>query len=81
MDVEITIDAIHNINKYDIACFFTGDCDFLPLITYLKNNNKKVYIFSAKDSISHELKTGANGYFDIRKIEELWGKELKHRVD
>src|SRR3989344_8368468 len=30
MDVEITIDAMHNKNKYDIAILFTGDCDFLP---------------------------------------------------
>ena len=79
MDVEITIDAMHNKNKYDIAILFTGDCDFLPLVNYLKNSSKKVYIFSSKDSISHELKTGGNGYFDIRDIVELWGKDLRHR--
>jgi len=28
MDVEITIDALHHIKKYDIAVFFTGDSDF-----------------------------------------------------
>jgi len=45
MDVEITIDAIHHLKKYDIAVFFTGDSDFLALVSYLKNINKKVYSF------------------------------------
>ncbi|MBI2100017.1 MAG: NYN domain-containing protein [Candidatus Vogelbacteria bacterium] len=79
MDVEIVIDAIHNKSKYDTAILFTGDGDFLALVNYLKNDGKKVYIFSSKDSISHELKTGGSGYFDLRKIDELWGKDLKHR--
>lgn len=79
MDVEITIDAVHNLNKYDEAVFFTGDCDFLALVTYIKNKNKKVYIYSTKDHVSHELKTGGDGYTDIKDIKEIWGKELKHR--
>jgi len=80
MDVEITIDALHNINKYDTAVLLSGDADFLPLVNYLKNCGKKVYIFSSKDNISHELKTGGNGYFDLKDINELWGKDLKYRV-
>lgn len=79
MDVEITIDAMHNIQKYDIAVFFSGDADFLALVNYLKNGGKKVYIFSSKDNISRELKTGGHGYFDLKNIHEFWGKGLKHR--
>ncbi|MFA5169800.1 MAG: NYN domain-containing protein [Candidatus Paceibacterota bacterium] len=81
MDVEITIDSIHHLKKYDVAVFFTGDSDFLALVTYLKNHGKKVYIYSSKNNISQELKTGANGYMDIIKISEIWGKELKHRAE
>jgi len=79
MDVEITIDALHNIKKYDTAILFSGDADFLALVNYIKNSDKKVYIFSSKNNISHELKTGGNGYFDLRDIKELWGKDLKYR--
>ena len=79
MDVEITIDALHNMSKYETAVLFSGDADFLALVNYLKNCGKKVYIFSSKDNISHELKTGGNGYFDLKNINELWGKDLKHR--
>jgi len=81
MDVEMTIDCLHTKNDYDMAIFFTGDSDFLPLVTYLKNGKKKVYIFSSKNNVSIELKTGGDGYFDVLDIEEdIWGRELKHRV-
>lgn len=80
MDVEMTIDAIHYIKKYDEAIMFSGDSDFLALINYLRNGGKKVYIFSSKNNISQELKTGADGYTDVLKItEDIWGRELKHK--
>jgi uncharacterized LabA/DUF88 family protein len=79
MDVEITINALHNLDQYDTAILFSGDADFLALVNYLKNRGKKVYIFSSKDNISHELKTGGSGYFDLKDIGEIWGKDLKYR--
>lgn len=81
MDVEMTIDAMHFIKNYNVAVFFTGDSDFLALVSYLRNREKKVYIFSSKNSISEELKTGGDGYFDLKNINEIWGKDLKHRED
>jgi len=82
MDVEITIDALHHISKYNIAVLFSGDSDFLALVTYLRRRNKKVYIFSSKNNISEELRTGGDGYFDVLEIEkDIWGKELKHRAE
>jgi uncharacterized LabA/DUF88 family protein len=46
MDVELTIDAVHNIQKYDTAILFSGDSDFLGLLKFIKARGKKVYIFS-----------------------------------
>lgn len=80
MDVEITIDAMLHFNKYDIAIFLTGDSDFLALVTYLKNHGKKIYIYSSKNNISEELRTGSDGYIDLLNIEEIWGKDLRHRL-
>ena len=80
MDVEMTIDAIHHIRSYDLAIFFTGDSDFLALVSYLRRWGKKVYIFSSKNNISQELRTGSDGYFEILNLgEDIWGKELRHR--
>ena len=82
MDVEITIDAIHHIKKYNTAIFFTGDSDFLALVTYLRIGGKKVYIFSSRNNISEELRTGGDGYFDVLGVrEDIWGRELKHRLE
>jgi len=81
MDVEITIDALHHLKKYSVAIFFSGDSDFLALISYLKNNGKKVYIFSSRNNISEELRTGGDGYSDVLKIDKIWGKKLKHREE
>lgn len=80
MDVEMTIDAIHYNKSYDIAIFFSGDSDFLPLISYLRNAGKKVYVFSSKNNVSTELRTGSDGYVDILSIEaDIWGSEIKFR--
>lgn len=80
MDVEMTIDVIHHMKNYDIAVLFTGDSDFLELVTYVKNGGKKVYIFSSRNNISQELRTGGDGYFDVLNIkEDIWGRELKRR--
>ncbi|KKQ79517.1 MAG: hypothetical protein UT02_C0033G0002 [Parcubacteria group bacterium GW2011_GWC2_38_7] len=80
MDVEMTIDVIHYLNDYDTAIFFTGDSDFLALVTYVRQKDKKVFIFSSKNNISQELRTGADGYFDVLEVSgDIWGRELKHR--
>src|SRR3989338_7470307 len=81
MDVEMTIDAMLHFKKYDTAVFFTGDSDFLALVTHLKNHGKKVFIFSSENNVSQELRTGADGYTDILDIDGVWGKELKHRAE
>lgn len=41
---------------------------------------KIYYVFSSKNNISEELKTGGDGYFDVLKLsDDIWGRELKHR--
>lgn len=80
MDVEMTIDAMHYLSKYDVAILFSGDSDFLALVTYMRNKGKKVYIFSSKNNISQELRTGGDGYFDVLDLkEDIWRGKLKHR--
>ena len=80
MDVEITIDALHHAKKYDTAIFFSGDSDFLALVTYLRNGGKKIYVFSSKNNISQELRTGADGYVDVLTIkDDIWGRNLMRR--
>jgi len=80
MDVEITIDAMYHFKKYDTAVFFTGDSDFLALVTHLRLGGKKVYVFSSRNNISEELRTGADGYTDVLMVDaDIWGRELRFR--
>ncbi|MFA7302473.1 MAG: NYN domain-containing protein [Candidatus Paceibacterota bacterium] len=80
MDVEMTIDVLHHLSKYDTAVLFTGDSDFLALISYIRNKGKKAYVFSSKNNISQELRTGADGYEDVLTLtEDIWGRDLVHR--
>ena len=80
MDVEITIDAIHYVSDYDTAIFFSGDSDFLALVTYLRRGGKKIFVYSSRNNISEELRTGADGYTDVLRIgEDIWGRELRYR--
>jgi len=51
-------------------------------VSYLRRAGKKVYIFSSKNNISEELRTGGDGYFDVLKINgDIWGRELHHRPE
>lgn len=80
MDVEMTIDAVHQIDKYDCAVLFTGDSDFLALVKYIRARGKKVHIFSSRNNVSHELRTGADGYTDILLLQDdIWGNVIKHK--
>ncbi len=53
--------------------------------TYLKKNLgftviKKVFIFSSKNNVSQELRTGADKYFDVLLLEEdVWGRALERK--
>ena len=80
MDVEMTIDAVNLVSKYNIAVLFTGDSDFLALVSYIKSHQKKVYIYSSQNNISSELRTGGDGYTDVLKIDDdIWRNEVRHR--
>ena len=80
MDVELTIDAVALIHSYDVAVLFSGDSDFLELLTFIRTSGKKAYIVSSKNNVSSELLTGGDGYTDILKIrEDIWGKPLVYR--
>jgi len=70
-DVEITIDVMKRINKFDTLVLFSGDSDFDYLIRTLKGEGKNVIVISTKYHISKELILSSNKYIDLRKIRHL----------
>lgn len=80
MDVEMAIDVVNQINNYDDAILFSGDSDFLALIRFARNKGKKIYVYSSRNNVSRELRTGADGYTDVLTIaDDIWRSEVKHR--
>ncbi|MFZ1801695.1 MAG: NYN domain-containing protein [Candidatus Saccharimonadales bacterium] len=80
MDVELVIDAVNKVEKYDEAILFSGDSDFLALVRFIRNRGKKVYVYSTRTNISKELLTGGDGYRDILNIKDnIWRGKIEHR--
>lgn len=67
-DVELTIDMMDNIKKFDTAVLLSGDSDFAPIVKRIKERNKKVIIMSAKDHVSRELIELSNKYLNLKKL-------------
>ena len=43
-DVEICVDSIKLLEKYDTFCLFSSDADFVHLARFLKSKNKKIIL-------------------------------------
>jgi len=54
-DVEIAMDMLTKINKYDTVMLFSGDSDFGGLLNYLKSKGKKIVVVCTRDCMSTEL--------------------------
>ena len=78
---ELCISDLHRHTIKYIKEKFSGTSIKTFYYTALKNHGKKVFIFSSKNNVSQELRTGADGYTDVLDIEGIWGKKLKHRAE
>lgn len=66
-DVEISVDAIRLLDKYDTFCLFSGDSDFTYLVRFLKKNKKK-FIVVASGQVFHTLKELADLYINAQDV-------------
>jgi len=74
-DVEITIDVLEMLDKFDTLVLFSGDSDFNYLIKKLRLKGKQVVVISTKHHISRELIESSNKYIDLKKLRELIERE------
>ena len=64
-DVEIAVDAVSKMQKFDTFILFSGDCDFEYLLKFLRGANRQCITFSRSGHVSKELPPASNKYFDI----------------
>lgn len=70
-DVEIALDAIIQIEKYDTVVLFSGDSDFGKLLGYLKSKQKKIIVVSTRNRMSDELEKVADKFIPSETLKEL----------
>jgi len=66
-DVEITVDSIRLLDKYDTLVLFTGDADFISLIRYLKKRGKKVILVKG-GNITSDLRKEVSKVINAQNI-------------
>ncbi len=69
-DVELTIDAVDNIDNYDVFGLVSGDGDFERLVKYLKGKGKKTIVIAPKDRLSNNLRKAANVTINLTAIKD-----------
>ena len=67
-DVELTIDAIDNLNRFDAMTLCSGDGDFVKLLKYLKGKWKKTIVIAPSERLSHNLERTANQIIYLEDI-------------
>lgn len=67
-DVGITVDAIKMADKLDAIILVTGDGDYMPLVSYLKDNKGCVVeVIAFGETTSGKLREMADDFIDLSK--------------
>ncbi|MDD5721289.1 MAG: NYN domain-containing protein [Candidatus Pacebacteria bacterium] len=69
-DVEMTMDIIQQMEKYDTIFLWSGDSDFHTLLQYLKSKKKKAIVICARDFVSEELKMNCDKYIPADSLKD-----------
>lgn len=77
-DVDLAIDAIKYLSKYETLLLFSGDNDFSALIEFLKGRNKKVIVFSSMENCGRKLRKTAYAFVEINQLRKILELENKH---
>ncbi|MFX1284849.1 MAG: NYN domain-containing protein [Promethearchaeota archaeon] len=72
MDVELVVDMLLNLDRYDIAVLFSGDGDFTRCVSELQKNSKHIWVVSTEKSdpplLAHELRVQADTFIELADI-------------
>ena len=78
-DVEIAVDVMEMIKKFETLVLFSGDSDFDYLIKHLRAKGKRVIVISTKYHVSKELVESSNKYIDIKKLKKFIERRKKNK--
>ncbi|MFA6486153.1 MAG: NYN domain-containing protein [Candidatus Magasanikbacteria bacterium] len=67
-DVEMAMDMLTKIHKYDTVMLFSGDSDFGGLLSYLKEKGKKIIVICTRSRMSTELEVVADKFIPAETL-------------
>ena len=67
-DVEMTMDMLLKVHKYDTVMVFSGDSDFGELLQYLKERGKKIVVVCTRNRMSTELEMTADKFIPAETL-------------
>lgn len=70
-DVEMTMDMLTKIHKYDTVVLFSGDSDFGGLLSYLKEKGKKIIVVCSRKRMSKELDAVADKFIPAETLKSF----------
>jgi len=68
-DVEIAVDTIKLLEKYDTCCLFSGDADFIYLNKFLRKKGKKIILIKG-GHITKELRKSVDKIINAQDIKK-----------
>lgn len=68
-DVEISVDVMKLLDKYDTICLLSSDADFAYMNTYLRSKGKKVILIKG-GHITHQLKQSVDLRINAQNIKK-----------
>ncbi|MBD3351750.1 MAG: NYN domain-containing protein, partial [Candidatus Lokiarchaeota archaeon] len=80
VDVKIAVDCLDTaINNPDIKTFMivTGDKDFIPVVNWLKDHEKKVIIIGNTNSVSDHLLLSSDGFISLKELSKVHEKSVQ----
>lgn len=77
-DVEITMDTMMKIEKYETIMLFSGDSDFKGLLSYLKDKGKKIVVVCTRNRMSDELEGVADKFIPAETLSSFLRYEIKN---
>jgi uncharacterized LabA/DUF88 family protein len=69
-DVELTVDALDNIDHFENFVLVSGDGDFVRLVKYLKGKQKKTVVIAPSERLSWNLEKTANQVIYLDDLED-----------
>lgn len=70
-DIEMAMDILSKIEKYDTVFLWSGDSDFHFLLQYLKSKRKKTITICARNFASEELRSHSDLFIPADPLREI----------